>query len=73
METFNNFESSGEPIDSSALSVMGSSGAYTSKRQVSGRFALTEGAYVIVASCYESWEVGECLVRVFTETPLTRK
>jgi hypothetical protein len=73
IEVYNKFESTSDPIDSSELEFIGDSGAYTNKREVSRRFSLSEGAYVIVPACYDTWDTGEFLVRVFTEKSLKKK
>jgi hypothetical protein len=73
MEVYSKYESTNEPLDSSELEAIGNSGPYTNKREVSSRFALTEGAYVIVPACYETTDVGEFLVRIFTEKSLKKK
>ncbi len=63
----------GEPMESSDLERVGSSGSYTNKREVNARFALSTGVYVIVPSCYDEDVPGDFLIRIFTEQPLTKK
>ena len=72
LNVFHSCISNGEPIDSSELERAGSSGAYTNKREVNGRFALGVGAYLIVPSCFDEDIDGEFMIRIFTEKPLSR-
>ena len=62
-----------QSLDPSDLERINSSGAYTNKREVTSRFALKPGAYLVVPSCYDEDVEGEFLVRVFTEKPLNKK
>lgn len=64
---------SGAQIDSRDLERLGSSGAYVNKREVTARFNLTPGAYIVIPSCYDEDIEGEFLVRIFTEMPLNQK
>ncbi|RMZ95081.1 calpain-3 isoform X2 [Brachionus plicatilis] len=63
----------GEPILPSDLIRVNSSGSYTNKREVTGRFHLHSGAFVIVPSIYDEDVEGEFLIRIFTEKPLSKK
>jgi hypothetical protein len=63
----------GGQIESTDLERVSSSGSYTNKREVTSRFALSAGAYVIVPSCYDEDVEGEFLIRIFTEKPLSKK
>jgi hypothetical protein len=72
-EKFFRFLAEGEPIPSRYMERIGSSGDYLNKREVTRRFSLTQGAYVIIPSCYENDKEGEFLVRIFTEMPLQSK
>jgi hypothetical protein len=58
---------------SNDLERIDSSGAYTNKREVSARFTLKTGVYVIIPSCYDEDVEGEFLLRIFTEKPLNKK
>lgn len=58
-------------IESRDLERVDSSGAYINKREVTARFSLKEGAYVIIPTCYDENVEGEFLVRIFTEKPLS--
>lgn len=73
LEIFYKCLNSGEAIASCDLERISSSGAYTNKREVTGRFSLKTGAYVIVPSCYDEDVEGEFLIRIFTEKPLSKK
>ena len=55
------------------LERINSSGSYTNKREVTARFALKAGAYIIIPSCYDEDVEGEFLIRIFTEKPLSKK
>ena len=60
----------GEKLKSNDLERLDSSGAYTNKREITNRFSLKEGAYVVIPSCYDEGAEGEFLLRIFTEKPL---
>lgn len=60
-------------MESSDLTRVGASGQYTNRREVTNRFLLQKGAYVIVPSCYDEDVAGNFLIRLFTEQPLTKK
>lgn len=62
-----------EPVDASNLEKIGTSGPYINKREVSQRFSLSPGTYVIIPSCYDDDVQGEFLLRVFTEKPLAQR
>lgn len=66
MESF----SSGEHIDKANLKRVGSSGSYMNKREVSERFNLNPGEYIIVPSTYDEDIEANFLLRVFSEKPL---
>ena len=44
-----------------------SSGKYVNKKQVTKRFTVRPGVYVLIPSTYDPNEEGEFLLRVFTE------
>jgi hypothetical protein len=43
------------------------SGAYINKREVTGRFRVKPGNYILIPSTYEQDKEGQFLVRIFTE------
>ena len=43
------------------------SGAYINKREVTGRFRVQPGNYILIPSIYESDREGTFLIRIFTE------
>lgn len=60
----------GEQIDSSNLQRIASSGAYLNKREVTKRFNLNPGEYVIIPSTFEEDAEIKFLLRIFSEKPL---
>ena len=62
----------GEKFKSYDLDRLDSSGIYTDKREITNRFSLKEGAYVVIPSCYDEGAEGEFLLRIFTEKPLNK-
>jgi hypothetical protein len=48
-------------------------GAYINKREVTGRFRVKPGNYILIPSTYEQDKEGEFLVRIFTEGESTGK
>lgn len=62
----------GDNLDSRYLERVASSGAYINKREVTARFQLTQGAYVVIPSIYDENTEGEFMVRIFTEMPLSQ-
>ncbi|CAF0958320.1 unnamed protein product [Adineta ricciae] len=49
------------------LERQGDTGSYINKREVTGRFRVKPGNYILIPSTYESDREGEFLVRIFTE------
>ena len=60
----------GESFAGKDLEKIGSSGPYLNKREVTKRFNLKPGEYVIIPSTYEEGTEGEFLLRIFSEKPL---
>ena len=73
LESFNDSVENGTQLKGTDLERINSSGAYTNKREVTARFSLKKGAYVIIPSCYDEDVEGSFLVRIFTEKPLSQK
>lgn len=48
-------------------------GAYINKREVTGRFRVQPGNYILIPSTYEQNKEGEFLVRIFSEGGSTGK
>jgi hypothetical protein len=48
-------------------------GAYINKREVTGRFRVKPGNYILIPSTYEQDKEGQFLVRIFTEGGSTGK
>ena len=59
------FEKS-KPVSKADLELVGSSGVYLNQREVTGRFSLSAGVYLVIPSCYDSDVEGEFLIRIFT-------
>jgi len=49
------------------------SGAYINKREVTGRFRVKPGNYILIPSTYEQDKEGQFLVRIFSEGESTGK
>ena len=62
--------STGEQIDKQNLHRVGSSGPYINKREVTARFNLPPGDYIIIPSTHEQDIEASFLLRVFSEKPL---
>jgi hypothetical protein len=73
IESFHDSVENGTRLKSNELERINSSGAYTNKREITSRFSLKTGAYVIVPSCYDEDVEGSFLIRIFTEKPLSQK
>ena len=73
IDTFNQHMSSGKSLDSIHLQKINSSGPYINKREITRRFSLEPGAYIIIPSTYEETIEGEFMLRVFTEIPVNYK
>ena len=73
VERFQQCISNNENFNEYDLERVNSSGSYTNKREVTARFALKPGAYIVIPSCYDEDVEGEFLIRIFTEKPLSKK
>lgn len=49
------------------LERVGASGSYINRREVTKRFRVPPGAYIIIPSTYDSDKAGKFLLRMFTE------
>lgn len=58
---------SGAKLYASQLDKVGSSDSYINRREVTKRFRIAPGSYLIIPSCYDQGAEGEFLLRVFTE------
>jgi len=61
---------SGEPLKGDCLERIGSSGNYINLREVTRRFALIPGEYIVTASTFKEGDEAEFLLRFFSERPL---
>lgn len=61
------YRSSGKKLYASQLERLGSSGAYINSREVTHRFRVPPGHYLIIPSTYEAGHSCEFMIRVFTE------
>ena len=73
VDIFNEHIKNGIPLDSNHLQRINSSGPYINKREVTRRFSLEPGAYIIIPSTFDENIEGEFLLRVFTEKPINYK
>lgn len=73
MEKFNEATGNGKPLENIYLQRINSSGPYINKREVTRRFCLEPGAYIIIPSTFDENVEGEFLLRVFTEKPVSYK
>ena len=51
----------------SQLERVGASGSYINRREVTKRFRVPPGAYIIIPSTYDNDKPGKFLLRMFTE------
>lgn len=49
------------------LERVGASGSYINRREVTKRFRVPPGAYIIIPSTFDSDKAGKFLLRIFTE------
>lgn len=61
------YRSSGKKLYAGQLERIGSSGAYINSREVTHRFRVAPGNYLIIPSTYEAGRSCEFMIRVFTE------
>lgn len=61
------YRSSGKKLYASQLERLGSSGAYINSREVTHRFRIAPGNYLIIPSTFEPGRSCEFMIRVFTE------
>ena len=54
------------------LQRIGASGSYINRREVTKRFRLPPGDYIIIPSTYDSDKAGKFLLRIFTEKQADR-
>ena len=57
----------GEKLQGQQLERVGNSGDYINKREVVGRFRISQGYYMIIPSLFEANRPGHFLLRIFTE------
>ena len=66
-------ETDGVRLYGSQLDRIGASGSYINSREVTKRFRVDPGNYLIIPSTYDEGKESEFLLRVFTETPIDAK
>ena len=64
---------SGEKLHPSVLQRVGGSGSYINSREITKRFKLDPGYYLIVPSIYEEDHEADFMLRIFTENPIETK
>lgn len=60
----------GKYLYANQLERCGSTGAYINRREVTKRFKVAPGNYLIIPSCYDADVSGEFLLRIYTEKPV---
>lgn len=60
----------GQRLYANQLERCGISGSYINSREVTKRFRVAPGNYLIIPSCYTADKQGEFLLRLYTENPL---
>ena len=60
----------GSRLYASQLERISVSGPYTNQREITHRYRLKPGDYLIIPSCYEADVSGQFLLRLFTEKPM---
>ena len=64
-------KSTGKCLSAAQLERCGTSGPYINTREVTKRFRVQPGSFLIIPSCYDENVSGEFLVRVYTENPVS--
>lgn len=64
-------KTTGKRLYASQLERCGTSGPYTNLREITKRFRMQPGNYLIIPSCYDAGIKGEFLLRLFTENPIS--
>ena len=62
--------STGGHVEGRHLNRLGSSGPYKNRREITKRFDLKPGEYIVIPSTYEADVETEFLLRFFSEKPL---
>ena len=65
-------KNSGTRLYASQLERCGTSGPYINSREVTKRFRVIPGTYLIIPSCYESGKKRDFLLRLYTETTINQ-
>lgn len=60
----------GTKLYASQLEKLGNTGNYMNLREITKRFRLSPGNYLIIPSCFDEGSEGEFLLRIFTEKPI---
>jgi len=60
----------GKYLYANQLERCGTTGAYTNTREVTKRFRVKAGNYLVIPSCYDENVSGEFLLRIYTEKPV---
>jgi len=66
-EKYRNYEINKKSIDKEYLEKIGSNPYYINRREISLRFYLPMGAYIIIPALYDENIEGEFLIRIFNE------
>ncbi|CAF0866413.1 unnamed protein product [Brachionus calyciflorus] len=68
----NNARTTGKRLYASQLERCATSGSYINLREVTKRFRVAPGNYLIIPSCYDAGIKGEFLIRLYTENPINQ-
>lgn len=63
----------GKKLTSRQLEKCGVSGPYVNKREVTNRFRIPPGTYVVIPSCFDENVTGDFLLRIYTENPVDKE
>jgi len=66
LEKYRKYFEKSKPVSNIDLELIGSSGIYLNQREVTGKFSLPAGSYLVIPSCFDSDIEGEFLIRIFT-------
>lgn len=66
-------KTNGHKLHPSLLQRVGGSGSYINSREITKRFKVEPGHYVIIPSIYDEDHEADFMLRIFTENPIETK